>query len=133
MELKVHESLSFNLIEFDERTPSLLFDASVKLHFNATDLELRSTNFWFGCKEFQVWIDQIKKMRYAKSQRATLSDFDRDFEIEVLSNPDKYELKLCVVVREFSAPKVNFSITYELEHDEFYRLCDAVDDFPIFW
>ncbi len=134
MDINFSPVFSLDLIEFDERLPSMKFKLDCKVEYLGSCIEYRNENLWIECDIWDKWLTQITELKLEKIDNAVLHDMDQDFLVTLTKkSADKFEFEFFHKIREYKKPITEIRIISTLSLDCVNRLISSSEDFPVMW
>jgi len=134
MDINFLPSFSLDLIEFDERLPSMRFKLDYKVEYLDSYLKYSNGSLWVECNVWDKWLAQITALKLEKSDSAVLHDMDQDFLVTLTKkSSDSFELEFSYKINEFKKPITTISSTTILSLDAMNKLVSSSQNFPIMW
>lgn len=134
MDINFLPSFSLDLIEFDERLPSMRFKLDYKVEYLDSYLKYSNESLWVECDVWDKWLTQITALKLEKSDSAVLHNMDQDFLVTLTKkSSDSFELEFSYKINEFKKPITTISSTTILSLDSMNKLVSSSQNFPVMW
>lgn len=123
-----------NVIETEEVLPSFRVGALIEVKSMSRQLRYVDDTLWIDCDDWDVFIDDLKKVIDNKKYEATLFDMSRKILFQLESKDGKMFIALnCSFSMDYKDRSNILSLKYEIDEGTFCRIEKGFRGFPIWW
>lgn len=134
MDIDFLSGLGLDLVEFDERLPSMRFKLYFEVEYLGSCVRYSNESVWIECAIWDQWLKNLKGIKFEKREEAILNDLSHDFVLTLSKKShNDFELVFCYSINEFKKPITEIRTSFILTSDCVYRLTTSSEDFPIMW
>lgn len=133
MDIQFYSNFSLELLEFDQRTPSMRFRCGLQVNYSSSQIKFDKENLWIECRVWDGWILGLEKIQYNQVDEAVLHDIDKDIFIRLDRRSGIFVLEVHLSLVEINRPLSEIKVAISLCDDDFYSLIKSSKDFPIIW
>ncbi|MCY7296230.1 hypothetical protein [Alteromonas sp. a30] len=134
MDIELLANLGLDLLEFDDRLPSMRFKLLYEVKYFGGEFRFNYSNLWVECGVWENWLEQLLELQFDAPKKAVFHDMDKDFFITITKESEgQFVFEVDFALDEFEMPTTRINSTFKVSQDKLSKIISSCQSFPVVW